>query len=45
MKMKETEKPSFFIYKMKQMRKQLASEMNYTMSDDDFMKDMLAKFP
>ena len=44
-KMKTDERPSYFIDKMKKYRKRLANEMRYTMTDNEFMKDMLAKLP
>ena len=44
-KMKEDEQPSYFIDRMKKLRKRLANEMSYTMTDNEFMKDMLAKLP
>ena len=44
-KMKTDERPSYFIDKMKKFRKRLANEMRYTMTDNEFMKDMLAKLP
>ena len=43
--MKEDEQPSYFIDRMKKLRKRLANEMRYTMTDNEFMKDMLAKLP
>jgi Zinc knuckle len=44
-KMKEEERPSFFVDKLKKMRKKLANDMNYVMTDNAFMKDILAKLP
>jgi gag-polypeptide of LTR copia-type/Zinc knuckle len=44
-KMKEEERPRFFVDKLKKMRKKLANDMKYVMTDDAFMKDILAKLP
>jgi hypothetical protein len=44
-KMKEEERPSFFVDKLKKMRKKLTNDMNYMVTDDAFMKDILAKVP
>ena len=44
-KMKVDERLSFFVDKLKKMRKRLANDMKYAMTDDAFMKDILAKLP
>ena len=44
-KITKNEKPSFFIDKLKKMRKRLANEMNYVIDDKQFMLDTLAKMP
>ena len=44
-KMKEDERTSHFVDRMKKIRKRLANEMNYKMDDKQFMLDMLAKLP
>ena len=44
-KMAKNEKPSFFIDKLKKMRKRLANEMKYVIDEKQFMLDTLAKMP
>ena len=42
-KMKEDQMPDLFVDELKYTRKRLANEMNYTMTDKDFMMDTRTK--
>ena len=43
--MEPDEAPSLFIVKMEKLRSKLANEAAFTMTDDEFMLDILAKLP